>query len=287
MTAPSVAPTHKICLRCNISKPFDAFRLVSNHGAPHKPHTYCLDCERLWHRQYHHANKEKRNLALKEARTRRRPIKVVPILTEKTCTKCRETKPLNMFRLASNHGAPRTPRSQCIACEKTDQKLWEAKTFPARRLYREHYEAHKRVITPKRKARQKQWAQDNRPRLRHSGSLRRARVKGFPSTFTEEEQHFCRAYFHYACAICGREEGFEWTLAMDHWIPINSPHCPGTVATNMIPLCDGVSGCNTRKQDTLPERWLIKRFGKRKAAAILKKIDAYFAAVSARFPGTP
>ena len=272
MAPSSVASTHKTCLRCNLSKPLDAFRLVSNHGAPHKPHTYCLDCERSWHREYHHANKDQRNLKTRERNARRRALNVVPTPTEKTCRTCGETKPLDMFRLVSNHGAPRIPHSKCSACEHTAKKLWEAKNLPHRRAYREHYEAHKRVITPARKAYQVQWAQENRPRLRHSSSLRRARVKGFPSTFTQEEQHFCRAYFHYACAVCGKEEGFQWTLAMDHWIPINSPHCPGTVATNMIPLCDGVGGCNTRKQDTLPELWLIKRFGKRKAGAFSRKL---------------
>lgn len=339
MTAPSVAPTHKTCSKCHISKPLDAFRLVSNHGAQHKPYAHCRDCERAWHRnrrgsrplylvehpllrtctkchetkaitdfiwvkrqsrhhshcrccrstkslQYHHANKERRNLATKERRARHRPLKVVPILAEKTCTKCGECKPLDMFRFVSNHGAPLVPRSVCSDCEQRAKKLYEANTLPARRLYRAHYEAHKRVITPERKAHQKQWAQENRPRLRHYGSLRRARVKGLPSTFTEEEQHFCRAYFHYACAICGKEEGFQWTLVMDHWIPINSANCPGTVSTNMIPLCNGVSGCNTSKQDTPAEHWLIRRFGKHKASAILRKIDAYFAAVRERFHST-
>jgi hypothetical protein len=111
---------------------------------------------------------------------------------------------------------------------------------------------------------------------------RRARKRGLPDTFTVIEQAFCRQYFHYSCAICKREEGFEWIVSMDHWIPITSTACPGTIATNMIPLGHGLGGCNNSKSDKDPEPWLTKRFGKRKAAVILKRIHAYFALVAAK-----
>jgi len=50
----------------------------------------------------------------------------------------------------------------------------------------------------------------------------------------------------------------------------------------MIPLCHGLGGCNNSKSDKDPEPWLTKRFGKRKAAVILKRIHAYFALVAAK-----
>lgn len=110
---------------------------------------------------------------------------------------------------------------------------------------------------------------------------KRARNHGLAATFTRADEAFCRAYFHYACAVCGNEEGFQWTIAMDHWIPLSSDDCPGSIATNMIPLCHGVRGCNnTSKRHKLPETWLIERFGPRKASQILKKIRAYFDLVS-------
>lgn len=113
-----------------------------------------------------------------------------------------------------------------------------------------------------------------------SSDRRRVRQHGLPATFTRTEEAFCRSHFHYACAACGNQEGFQWTIAMDHWIPVASPVCPGSVVTNMIPLCHGLGSCNNTKHDKAPESWLIQRFGKRKAATILKRIHAYFALVA-------
>jgi len=114
------------------------------------------------------------------------------------------------------------------------------------------------------------------------GVRRRARKRTLPLAFSTAEQAFCRAYFHYACAVCGNENGFKWTIGMDHWIPLNSPDCPGTIATNMIPLCHGMTGCNNSKSDHDPETWLLARFGPRKARQILARIRAYFAIVAER-----
>lgn len=110
--------------------------------------------------------------------------------------------------------------------------------------------------------------------------LRRTRKYELPYTFRYADETFCRAYFDHACAVCGNQEGFQWTIAMDHWIPLKSSACPGTIATNMIPLCHGLGGCNNSKLHRNPDVWLIERFGPRKAAQILKKIHAYFALVS-------
>lgn len=115
------------------------------------------------------------------------------------------------------------------------------------------------------------------------GHNRRARLRGLPATFTAQDHAFMLQYWGYACVTCGNQEGlFGHTLASDHWIPLNSPDCPGTVPCNMVPLCDGTLGCNTGKNDTDPHLWLIKKFGKRKAVIIEKKIAAYFDVVRKR-----
>ena len=115
---------------------------------------------------------------------------------------------------------------------------------------------------------------------RHNNQIRRTRKHALPFFFSLNEEAFCRSYFHYACAVCGNEEGFQWTIAMDHWIPLKATDCPGTLAANMIPLCHGRGGCNNSKKNKDPEPWLIKRFGPSKARHILKKIHSYFATVA-------
>jgi hypothetical protein len=113
---------------------------------------------------------------------------------------------------------------------------------------------------------------------------RKARKRGLPDTFTLKQRAFMHAYWHYACAICGNQDGFFWTIADDHWIPLGNSHCPGTIVTNMLPLCHGKGACNSTKHDADPSVWLLRRFGPRKAAVIEKKIAAYFDIVREDFP---
>ncbi len=56
------------------------------------------------------------------------------------------------------------------------------------------------------------------------------------------------------------------------------------IVGNVVPLCHARPGvpcgnpaCNQSKNDKDPEAWLLERFGARKAKAILKRINAYFA----------
>lgn len=105
---------------------------------------------------------------------------------------------------------------------------------------------------------------------------RRVREVQLPYCFSGDDWQRSLDYFQNHCAACGRPRGLWHTLAPDHWIPISSPLCPGTVPTNMIPLCHGTDGCNNSKCGKLPEQWLVDRFGARKAKQILKRINDYF-----------
>lgn len=102
------------------------------------------------------------------------------------------------------------------------------------------------------------------------------RKQGLLVQFTIHDWQRALSYFHGCCAVCGRPVGFWHTLAADHWIPLNSPRCPGTVPDNIVPLCQGIDGCNNSKGDTDAEQWLHEKFGPRRAGAILRRITAYF-----------
>lgn len=113
---------------------------------------------------------------------------------------------------------------------------------------------------------------------------RRARKKALPDGLTPDEWVFALEYFEYRCAVCGRPAGFWHTLAQDHWIPIMSERDdnPGTVATNIIPLCHGNDGCNNSKHNHEPTEWLVSVYGKRKANRIIRRIEEYFSIVRER-----
>lgn len=105
---------------------------------------------------------------------------------------------------------------------------------------------------------------------------RRARKRSFPDAFTLQDKIRAFEYFEYRCAVCGRPRGLWHTLAMDHWIPLDSPDCPGTVPVNMVPLCHGVDGCNNSKINRDALEWLTQHFGKRKAKQIFERVQVYF-----------
>lgn len=133
-------------------------------------------------------------------------------------------------------------------------------------------------LKPKRKA----WRHMNKMTLVRYTARRKALKKGLPDTFSQEEQKFMHQYWGYACAVCGNQQGFLWGLAEDHWIPLASPLCPGTIATNMIPLCHGNGGCNNSKHIRDPHEWLHEHFPPAQAKRILKAAETYFALVRAR-----
>lgn len=218
----------------------------------------------------------------------------------KHCSQCQEEKPHTDFSrghsrckpcgaIAARQYRQNNPEKRRAIKRKWEQKNPEKKKAQSRRTYDRcktrilnywhtyYYQNHEKALLSAKKSRQKR--QEER---RIHNQNRHARKRQLPATFSVAEGAFCRAYFSYACAVCGREEGFQWTISLDHWIPLSSSACPGTVATNMIPLCHGLGGCNNSKKHYDPKQWLTARFGTRKAGLILKHITAYFEVVRAR-----
>jgi hypothetical protein len=119
------------------------------------------------------------------------------------------------------------------------------------------------------KARHRNWKKSNPHMVKISNQRREARKRGLPDTFTESEYHRMMAYWNRGCAVTGETNN----LQIDHWIPLKSDICPGTVATNLIPLTGRL---NMSKRDSDPKQWLIKVFGVEAADVIEQRIQQYF-----------
>jgi hypothetical protein len=147
----------------------------------------------------------------------------------------------------------------------------ERRRIRDRRYYRQNRQtilAKKKLYTRKHPEKQRIYKQK-----------REARKRSYPDTLTHSEWLKAVEWFHGCCAVCGRQAQDLFsthTLAADHWIPLSSPDCPGTVAGNIVPLCHGENGCNNSKQDKVAEIWLVERYGKHKSAQILTRIQQYF-----------
>lgn len=140
-----------------------------------------------------------------------------------------------------------------------------------RQLYRQ--QPH---VKDRRREYMSRWQKRNADRVRINGARREARKRELPANYSIDDWQHTLDYYNYCCAVCGnqlRDLSGGIVPHADHWIPLSSDDCPGTVATNMICLC---STCNLSKNATMPDIWLKQRFGTHKADQILARIETYF-----------
>lgn len=229
------------------------------------------------------------------------PFVLGPAISEfKRCAKCSEYKTRDQFHKSRNRKDGLYNYCKSCACGDAHQyrKNNPEKKRGADRAYREanrdsirEYQTQYRNNNREslRKWQRQNYA-DNREILqrRHKGYIanhpevrranwhkRRARKLSLPDTLSTADWRYALDYFGGCCAACGRQPGLWHTLAADHWIPLTSPDCPGTVAWNIVPLCHGNDGCNNQKFNNAAADWLIEKFGPRKGRAILRKIEAF------------
>lgn len=187
----------------------------------------------------------------------------------------------------------------------------EARLAKKKRAYHENIEenrAHKRDLRTKNIERERE-----RDRLRHTDARRianrnrhkirkhldpdyqkaashrrLARKRNLPYAFTSDDWSRCLEYFNHRCAVCGRPQGLWHIIAADHWIALADLNCPGTIPSNIIPLChakkDGTDGCNNRKKDVNPKDWVIRSFGDKEAKKILARVEGYFSWLIQQLP---
>jgi len=120
---------------------------------------------------------------------------------------------------------------------------------------------------------------DQRRNSRKALAVRRARMAEQVNDFTDTDWQRCVDYWHGCCAYCGKQQSFWDGIERDHFIPVNSPNCPGTIPENIVPAC---ADCNARKHDRSAAEWLTEQFGGYKANQRLKAIRAYFATLKNR-----
>ncbi len=230
---------------------------------------------------------------------------------QKICTVCGQSFPYTaeFFPIYKSRGK-RCLRGACRPCWRAGRKAHNDATREQDRQRRRNWrQANPDKVTTQKKrshernrehdlARSKRWRDSN---LEHAREVcrdayyqdrgkyirkamlntikRMARKRNLPDMFTDADWQRALEYFGGCCAICGRPAGLWHTIAMDHWIPLSAHDCPGTVASNIIPLCHGIDGCNNSKGNRNPVTWLTAKLGKTKAGRKLVEISAYLDSV--------
>lgn len=121
----------------------------------------------------------------------------------------------------------------------------------------------------------RKWVLNNPEKATMKTQKRLARKRNLPDTMTANDWKYAIEHFNHCCAVCGKSFGDSECHA-DHWIPLNCADCPGTVPTNVIPLCGGKGGCNQKKSDKMPFDWLVQTYEETTAHEIHSRIQAYF-----------
>lgn len=239
----------------------------------------CKTCSRKKYQEYREAARQ---------RFLDRGIEPGEGVSTKICSRCGTEKPATLEYFYERLSAPDGLRGVCIDCRKAQSAQW-VKDNPERarqngRGRQARQRRHKRKLllarTRKWKAENRdkvrQYREENRAKFAVYSRRRRDRVNGLPHSLTPEEWQRALVYFDYRCAVCRRPlDGLFHTAAVDHWIPASNPDCPGTVATNVVPLCHGVGGCNNSKGARDPKEWLEATFGTKKAQQIQRRIEDY------------
>ena len=161
---------------------------------------------------------------------------------EKTCTKCGKTLDITMF---SRHCKSKDGyRTYCKECAKAYQNKWytdnrEAENASRRNKYdsvkeSERYEVRRDSILLKKK----EWRANNKDKQALQSERRRAREANTPSSLTEEEWQYIKAYFKNKCAYCGK----ELPLERDHIVALTKGG--GLKYGNIVPAC---KSCNSSK----------------------------------------
>lgn len=132
----------------------------------------------------------------------------------------------------------------------------------SRKYYHENREAARDIA--------RRWYANNPEKSLLLIQRRRARKQALPDTLTVEQWLKALVYWENCCAYCGKHVE---KLTLDHYIPLISSDCPGTVATNALPAC---RNCNSSKKNKEAFVWLVFRFGEARAHEIQLHILAYF-----------
>jgi len=238
------------CIKCGEEKPATAEFYSRNASKKDGLEGCCKPCANEHNRAYRAANAE----AISE---RQRAYYVAN--AEEIGEKARAYYVVNAEAVSERHRAN-----------------YKANAEAANERSRAYYAANAEVLGEKRRA----YQVANPEIYKASKQRRRARKRELPATLTAQEWQYAVDYFHGCCAVCGRplKDLFAThTASADHWIPLSKGG--GTEASNIVPLCHGKDGCNNRKNNALPEAWLVRQFGKHEAKKILARIQTYFASI--------
>lgn len=247
----------KQCSKCGVEYPATAEFFYSNKNGLYGLRSDCKACRREHKRQYYAENAEK-VLAYNRQWLAKNPDKKREYSHRWYVNNKGKHHESGRKWAARNREKVRAASRRYRACNpeksRTSKHTWVSNNLDKMRASRQR------------------WDDKNPNALLIKGQRRRARVHGLLDTLTTAQWQLALNYWKRRCAYCGA----VGKLTIDHYIPVNNPNCPGTVAANVVPAC---SVCNSSKGDNNACAWMRWKFGEEKAREIQTRIQTYFYSV--------
>lgn len=204
----------------------------------------------------------------------------------KTCSRCKQSFP------ATNEFFPKQSSKSdglayhCKSCDRLRCRNYDTVHRDKRRGYtrqnasneKDRHAKYYKINRERILNRNREWAKNNPDNLRARAIIhvakRKARKRGLPDLFTRTQWKIALDYFNNCCVYCDKPQGLWTWICADHYIPLDSAECPGTVAHNMLPACNE---CNSSKCNRNAFEWMVSKFGKKNAILKTSQIQDYFA----------
>lgn len=233
----------KVCIACGVSKPVADF-----HPKAGRPGQYLGRCKSC-----HNALTLARYYAKKGDRPNKTPSHyyIDRDATEKTCSRCQQTLPIDQFFLKRPESGNR--RSICTPCHNAaNLERKRANPEQVRQQGLAYYTANRDHMLEKQKryreeqpeadrATHRKWKSANKDKVNAATHRRRNQVIENGGHWTAEEWQALKTEFEYHCLFCWRTEP-EIALTIDHIVPVSNGG--SNDITNLQPMC---KPCNSRK----------------------------------------
>lgn len=266
---------NKLCPACGNEYPLTSEYFQRNKVKKGGFEPRCKACTNKRRRAYAKTEKGKETLRLQDLRKKERRAEKYSTIDPhadasklKRCNDCGRTVSVTEFYINRKNSDGLYSRCRsCVAKQNANRPV-------------ELTEKRREIVRRSKKKWQENNPEKYREVTRVSELRRRSRKAGVISDFTKQDWQYALEYFNGCCAVCGRQMNDmfgEFFPAADHFIPLSKGG--HTIPENIVPLCNGIGGCNNRKHDKDPVQWLHAAYGARRAKHILERIGTFFLTV--------
>lgn len=254
--------TTKVCTKCGQEFPETAEYFQPQKGCKSDLRPDCRLCQKAYQRKYYLRNQEKlKELTRQWGRDNPERRKVNRKAKYWQNAELNREKAMQWYRENHERAKERNRQYRIDNHEELleKEKRWREENPHIMGEWRENNKDHIKRY-------EYQYRNKNRRRILAWNAQRRARKRSAKGSYSIDDVQFLHNIQKGCCAYCGQRLGANFHV--DHFIPL----IKGGINQlgNLVLTCPH---CNLSKGTSFPKRWIVKKFGKRRAAAITERVE--------------